>query len=208
MVVVERPDRIRRCDSGGTGPACDDGPMSDVLSDTDAIDLMSFVFRCGIGAVILAHGVNHIGWRREKIAGTAAWFGSMGMRPALVQAWLASLTEIGTGFLLVLGLLTPLGTGALLGVMTVAFVIAHRDKGFFIFNPDQGWEYVFTLGLCALLLGTVGPGSWSVDDAIGLTDDLAGTVGLFVTLGIGVGGAAGLLAACWRPSGTSDTTGV
>lgn len=188
-------------------PACDDGA---VLSDTDSIDLVLFVVRCGIGGVILTHGVNHIGLRGEKIAGTADWFGSMGMRPALLQAWLASVTEIAAGLLLVLGLLTQLGTGALLGVMTVAFVIAHRDKGFFIFNPGQGWEYVLTLGLCAILLGTLGPGAWSLDDAVGLTDDLGGTTGLVGTLVIGVGGAVALLAVCWRPArtDTAEATGV
>ncbi|MFZ9018023.1 MAG: DoxX family protein [Ilumatobacteraceae bacterium] len=167
------------------------------MSDADAVDLVLFVFRCGIGAVIATHGVNHIGLRGEKIAGTAGWFGSMGMRPPLAQAWLASIAEIGAGLLLVLGLLTPFGAGTLLGVMAVAFVIAHRDKGFFIFNPGQGWEYVATLGLCALAIGTVGPGAWSVDAAIDL--DLTGSTGLVVTTAAGFGGAVVLLAACWRP---------
>jgi putative oxidoreductase len=30
------------------------------MNDTDAIDLALLVFRCGIGAVMLAHGINHI----------------------------------------------------------------------------------------------------------------------------------------------------
>lgn len=173
------------------------------MSDADAIDLVLFVFRVGIGAVIAAHGVNHIGWEGgklgTKIEGTAGWFGSMGMRPPLLQAWLASVTEIGAGLLLILGLLTPLGAAGLFGVMIVAFVIAHRDKGFFIFNPGQGWEYVLTLGLCAMAIGTLGPGAWSFDDALDLRDDLTGRTGLLiVVLGGGVGAVA-LLAACWRP---------
>ena len=172
------------------------------MNDADAIDAALLVFRCGIGAVIIAHGINHIGWKAGrfggKIEGTAAWFGSMGMRLPLLQAWFASFTEIGAGLLLILGLLTPLGGAGLLGVMFVAFVIAHRDKGFFIFNPGQGWEYVLTLGLCAVLLGAVGPGSWSLDEALDLRDDLVGWTGLIVTVVAGIGGAVALLVTCWR----------
>ncbi|MFP5488848.1 MAG: DoxX family protein [Acidimicrobiia bacterium] len=174
------------------------------MNDADAIDLALFVFRIGIGAVIAAHGVNHIGWEGGKlggkISGTAEWFGSMGMRPPRLQAWLASITEIGAGLLLILGLLTPLGSAGLLGVMFVAFTIAHRDKGFFIFNPGQGWEYVATLGLCALLLGTVGPGSWSLDDTLDLRGDLVGWTGLLTTVVAGIGGGVVLLVTCWRPT--------
>lgn len=173
------------------------------MNDADAIDLALLVFRIGIGAVIAAHGINHIGWEAGKlggkIAGTAGWFGSMGMRPPMLQAWLASITEIGAGLLLILGLFTPLGAAGLIGVMFVAFVIAHRDKGFFIFNPGQGWEYVLVLGLCALLIGTVGPGSWSLDDALDLRADLVGSTGLLITVVAGIGGAIVLLATCWRP---------
>lgn len=173
------------------------------MGDAEAIDLALLVFRCGIGAVMLAHGINHI-WGGGKIEGTAGWFGSMGMRPPLVQAWLASLTEIVGGALLVLGLLTPFGGGAVVGTMTVAFVINHRGNGFFIFRPGEGWEYVMTLGLTGMVLGAVGPGSWSLDDALDIRADLIGWTGLAISVGAGVGGAALLLATCWRPPAASD----
>ena len=168
------------------------------MSDADAIDLALLVFRCGIGAVMLAHGINHI-WGGGKIAGTAGWFGSMGMRAPLVQAWLASLTEIGGGALLILGLLTPLGGASVVGVMTVAWAINHRGNGFFIFRPGEGWEYVMTLALCGMVLGAVGPGAWSLDEAFGILDDLVGWPGLAISAGAGLGGAGLLLATCWRP---------
>ena len=173
------------------------------MNDPDAINLALLVFRCGIGAIMLAHGINHIGWEAGKIGGkidgTAGWFGSMGMKPPLVHAWLASITEIGAGILLVLGLLTPFGGAAVVGVMFVAWAINHRGNGFFIFRPGEGWEYVMTLGLCGVILGAVGPGSWSLDDAFGLLGDLTGWTGLLIAAGAGVGGAVGLLAVSWRP---------
>ena len=168
------------------------------MNDADAIDFALLLFRCGLGAVMLAHGINHI-WGGGKIEGTAGWFGSMGMRPPLVQAWLASLTEIGAGVALVLGLLTPLGGAGLVGTMAVAFVINHRGNGFFIFRPGEGWEYVMTLALCGVAIGTVGPGGWSLDRAFDIDDDLVGTTGLLLSGGAGLVGAALLLATCWRP---------
>ena len=168
------------------------------MNDADAIDFALLIFRCGIGAVMLAHGINHI-FGGGKIKGTAGWFGSMGMRPALVQAWLASVTEIGAGILLVLGFLTPLGAAGVVGVMAVALAINHRGNGFFIFRPGEGWEYVMTLGLCGIVLGTVGPGGWSLDNAFDIVDDLTGWTGLLLSAGAGLVGAALLLAVCWRP---------
>ncbi len=169
------------------------------MSDADAIDLALLIFRCGIGAVMLAHGINHV-IGGGKIEGTAGWFGSMGMRWPLVQAWLASLTEIGAGILLVMGFLTPLAGAGVIGVMVVAWAINHRDNGFFIFRPGEGWEYVMTLALCGLVLGAVGPGEWSLDNAFDLDDDLVGTTGLLLSAIAGAGGAALLLAIAWRPS--------
>lgn len=173
------------------------------MDDTAAVDLALLVFRCGVGAVMLAHGINHI-WGGGRIGGTANWFGSLGMNPKIVHAWLASLTEIGAGALLVVGLLTPFAGAGVVGVMAVAWAINHRGNGFFIFRPGEGWEYVMTLGLCGMLLGAVGPGGWSLDDAFGLVDDLAGWTGLAISLGAGVGGAALLLAVGWRPPAPSD----
>jgi putative oxidoreductase len=169
-----------------------------MMSDSTAIDLALFLLRLGVGVVMLAHGIRHI-FGGGKITGTAGWFGSMGMKMPMVQAWLASLTEIGAGVLLVLGLLTPFGGAGVVGVMAVAWIINHLKNGFFIFNKGEGYEYVMTLLLCGVALGTVGPGSWSLDDALDIVDDLSGSTGLLISLGAGGAGALLLLAAFWRP---------
>jgi putative oxidoreductase len=166
------------------------------MSDADAVNLVLLVLRVGIGAVMLAHGLNHI-YGGGKIAGTARWFEGLGMRPGIVHAWLASLSEVAAGVSLVLGLLTPLGGAAVVGVMLVAWITNHRGNGFFIFRPGEGWEYVMTLTVVALAIGAVGPGSWSLDDALGF-DELAGADGLALTAALGIGGAAALLLGFWR----------
>ena len=172
------------------------------MSDADALDLALLLFRCGVGAVMLAHGINHI-FGGGKITGTASWFGSMGMRNPMMQAWMASVTEIGSGTLLVAGLLTPFGGAGVVGVMTVAWIINHRGNGFFIFRPGEGWEYVMILLSCGLLLGATGPGKWSLDEALGVRDNLTAWAGLSIAAVAGGGGALLLLVAWWRPSTSS-----
>ena len=167
------------------------------MTDMDSINLALLAFRCAVGAVMLAHGLNHI-FGGGKIAGTARWFESLGMKPGKVHAWVASLTEVGGGTMLVLGLLTPLAGAAVIGVMLVAWITNHRGNGFFIFRPGEGWEYVMTLTFSGLLLGAIGSGQWSLDHAIGF-EDPPGVSGLATVLVLGAGGAAALLAGFWRP---------
>lgn len=166
------------------------------MSDAAAIDFALLLLRGGAGAVMLAHGINHI---RPSIDGTAGWFGSLGMKPPKLHAWVATLTEIGTGIMLLVGLLTPFAAAGVVGVMFVAWAINHRGNGFFIFRPGEGWEYVMTLGIVGLVIGALGPGAWSLDDAFDLTDDLTGATGLLITAIGGIGGALALLGAFWRP---------
>ena len=170
------------------------------MSDADAASFAMLVLRVAVGGVLLAHGVNHI-VGGGKIAGTARWFESLGMRPAIVHAWLASLTEVGAGVLLVVGLLTPLAAAGVIGVMLVAWITNHRGNGFFIFRPGEGWEYVMVLTVCGVVLATLGAGGWSLDAALDLFDEPSWG-NLALGLGAGAGGAAALLLTCWRPAKT------
>nr|WP_245541662.1 DoxX family protein [Sporichthya polymorpha] len=162
-------------------------------------DSCAFILRLVLGAVMLAHGWNHL-FGSGGVEGTARWFGSMGLRPPRLHAWASGLTELGAGLCLLLGVLTSLQCAAVVGVMTVALVTAHRTNGFFVFRPGQGWEYVAVLGATSVALAILGPGSASVDDRIELAAKLDGGVGAALAGGLGVGAAGVLLAACWRPS--------
>jgi putative oxidoreductase len=181
------------------GGNCQNADMDDV----DTVNFALLILRCGVGAVMLAHGINHI---RPTIDGTAGWFASMGLKPGKLHAWLASLTEIGCGILLIVGLLTPFGAAGVVGVMAVAWAINHRGNGFFIFRPGEGWEYVMTLGIVGIVIGALGPGEWSLDHAFEIDDDLIGTTGLLIAAVGGIGGAIGLLAAFWRPPAKTAAT--
>jgi putative oxidoreductase len=86
--------------------------------------------------------------------------------------------------------------------MVVAWITAHRTNGFFIFKPGQGWEYVMIVTFVAIVLGTLGPGEWSLDHALDL--DWNGWSGMLTVLLAGIGGALVLLAAAWRPERGGD----
>ncbi|MFB7878419.1 DoxX family protein [Nocardia sp. NPDC056064] len=162
-----------------------------------SVDIAALILRATVGAVVLAHGVNHA-WGGGGIAGTAGWFASIGLRPGRVHAVLATVTEIGAGALLLAGLLTPFAAAAVVSTMVVALVTAHRGNGFFIFRPGQGWEYTAVLAATAAALAALGPGRWSLDGLLGLAVDGAGA--LAVTVGLGMLSAAVLLGVCWRPT--------
>lgn len=163
-----------------------------------SVNLALLVMRFALGGVFLAHGINHV-FGGGKIPGTGRWFESLGMRPGVLHAWTASVVEIGAGALLVLGLLTPVACAGVIGVMGVAWIINHLKNGFFIFRPGEGYEYVMTLSLMALVLAILGAGSWSIDGHVSALRQLWGWPGLGIALGAGGGGAALLLVTFWRP---------
>jgi putative oxidoreductase len=174
------------------------------MTSIPAEDLAPLVLRATLGVVFVAHGYNHL-FGGGRIAGTAKWFESLGMRPGIVHAGTASLTELGAGLLLLCGLLTPLACAGVVGTMSVAWVTNHLRNGFFIFRPGEGYEYVMTLTLTAVGLSGVGPGQWSLDHAVGwFASD--GWLNLALTTAVGFGGAAALLAACWRPGNVSSAS--
>lgn len=151
--------------------------------------------RVAVGVTMILHGYNH--WRGGgKIAGTGRWFAGLGLKYGELQAWMSVVTEIGAGFLLVLGFLTWLAAAAIISVMLVAGLLAHRKNGFFVFK--DGYEYVLNLALACLLLGALGPGHFSVDYAAGI--QVTGWAGAGLALGIAVASVAGLLATFYRPA--------
>ena len=124
------------------------------------------LLRVVVGITMIAHGTNH--WKGGgRIEGTARWFSGLGLRYGKLQAWMSVVTEIGAGALLVIGLLTPLACAAVISVMLIAGILAHRPNGFFVFK--DGYEYVLVLSVVCLALATLGPGRVSVDAAAGIT---------------------------------------
>lgn len=163
------------------------------MDDIDTLNLVLLVVRVAAGVTLFLHGYQKF-FLGGKIKGTAGWFESLGMRPGIVHAYTAACTEISCGLGFAVGLLTPLTAAGFVGILSVA-TWTHKGK-FFIFK--DGWEYNVMLALLAVLVAVTGPGKYSLDHALDLDDDLAGTTGLLIAL-VGLVAAIVLLLVAWRP---------
>ncbi len=148
------------------------------------LDIGMLLLRVWLGIVMLSHGVRHA----RTLEGTASWFAAKGFRPAHRLAQASAVGELTIGAGLVGGLLT-----------------AVAAAGFFVFNrPDEGYEYVATLAVAALVVAIVGPGAVSLDALLGLSDRLDAGIGAIVyAAGVALGGLQ--LVATWsRPRKGSE----
>lgn len=158
------------------------------------IDVAMLVLRVWLGIVMLAHGINHA--RSQE--GTAQWFEKVGFKSPQLNARLSALSEVAVGLGLIVGLLTSVAAAALVATMLLAFWSVHRFAGFFVFHrPDEGYEYVATLAVAALVLALLGPGSVSLDAAIGIDTNLDGYVGAGI-IALGLLAGIGQAAVFWR----------
>lgn len=178
----------------------------------DGLDTGLLLLRLLIGLSLAAHGAQKCfglfgGGGPER---TGKWLESIGFRPARRQALLAGGTELGGGLALALGLLTPFAGAAVIGVMAVAAIAGHGDKGFFV--TRGGWEYCLVLGGAAAAIAFTGPGAVSFDHAVGFAG--GGTLWGLFALTLGVAGAAAQLSTrhlevdVRDPSDPSDPAGT
>jgi putative oxidoreductase len=170
------------------------------VNGTAQFDTGLLVLRVIFGLFLAYHGYNKIA---GGLDGTAGWFRSIGFKWPELQARLAAATEIGAGVLMAVGLLTPLAAAGMIGVMLVAIVVAHWKVGFFIFKPNQGWEYCASIAITAWVIATVGPGRYSLDRAFDIEwSDWWGAIAAAV---IGIGGGVGQLLVCYRPAPSTSS---
>ena len=154
------------------------------------------ILRVVFGLFLAYHGYNKF-FGPGGLAGTARWFGSIGMRWPTWQARLAATTEIGAGVLMAAGLLTPLAAAGMIGVMIVAIVVAHWKVGFFIFKPEPGLG-VLRIDRRHRLRRS--PWSGPGDGRSTTRSTSTGTAGPAPSIAAvaGVGGAVTQLAVCYR----------
>jgi putative oxidoreductase len=153
------------------------------------MDPTLLVFRIVVGALFVGHGSQKLfgAFGGQGIEGTAATFEKLGLRPGRLHATAAGMAEAGGGLLVALGLLVPLGSAVLVATMTAAIVTVHARNGIWV--TQNGFEYNLVLIAGAFLLAGVGPGSWSLDDALGL--GLSGTGWALAALAAGLAGGFG-----------------
>jgi putative oxidoreductase len=168
----------------------------------NTFDLALFVLRLVAGLGLAFHGYAKF-FRGGKIPGTAGWFESIGMKPGKINALAAASTELGAGLLFAAGFFTPFAGAAFVSLMCVAFWTVHKGNGFLI--TKEGWEYNLMFATIGVVVSILGPGEWSIDHAFKLDNHLAGGVGLLISLLLGVGAAASMLAVVYRPPAKTES---
>ncbi len=166
-----------------------------VADDALAVNTALLMLRVVTGLWMFAHGWNHF-FGGGKIDGTAGWFGSLGMKAPKLNAWMASLGEIGGGLLLIAGLITPAGSAITIAVLLGAVFTVHAKNGFFILK--EGWEYVVFIMFVALGIAILGPGEWSIDYLIGICGKIDGWIGAAIAIFGGILTMIQLMI-FWRP---------
>jgi putative oxidoreductase len=144
--------------------------------------------RTAVGGLFVAHGTQKLfGWfGGPGLDRTTGMMGKLELRPARRNALAASLSELGGGTLLILGAFTPVAAAVLSGTMFTAISKVHFDKGFFA--AEGGFEFNLTLIAVLAALVDGGPGSPSVDRALGIHD--TGAVWTLGAIGAGAAGSA------------------
>jgi putative oxidoreductase len=132
-----------------------------------ALDVALLLTRLS-GAAMAAHGAQKLfGWfGGHGVAGTGVFFEKLGFRPGRLFAFAAGAGETAGGMLTLLGLAGSLGPALIVLVMVVAALSVHVKNGFF--QSSNGWEMNMLYAAIAISLGYVGPGSLSLDGALGL----------------------------------------
>jgi putative oxidoreductase len=143
--------------------------------------------RVVVGGFFVGHGTQKLfGWfGGYGLDATAGAFESLGLRPGKRHATAAGIAETAGGTGILLGAATPLASSVVISTMLTAIHRVHLKNG--PWNTDQGYEYNLVLIAAAAALAETGPGSPSVDAALGI--EKSGTKWGLLSLLLGVLGA-------------------
>jgi putative oxidoreductase len=159
--------------------------MSATEIEVQTVGIGLLAVRVVIGLVMAAHGAQKLfGWfGGHGLNKTGEFFVHLGYPQGRSFAALASLAEITSGLLMVLGLLGPIGPALMISVMIVAAITVHWEHG--LFATNNGIEVPLLYGTAALGLALTGYGQYSLDAALDITDRFTPAV-TWVVLGVGV----------------------
>ena len=138
------------------------------LPDGTTLSAGLLAARLVLGVMMMGHGAQKLfGWfGGHGLNGSAGFFEALGFRPGRVFVATAALTELGSGLLVALGFLGPVGPALMLSVMIVAAVSVHWKNG--VFAAANGIEVPLLYSAGAVTLALTGPGLISLDALLGL----------------------------------------
>jgi putative oxidoreductase len=130
----------------------------DIMIDTRTAPLAALILRVALGVLFLAH----LGLKVFVFtpSGTAQFFGSLGLPPAL--AYLTMAGELVGGIALILGVYTRWVAIAVVPILLGAIATVHIHAGFFFTAPNGGWEYPAFWALALVVQALLGDGAYSL----------------------------------------------
>jgi putative oxidoreductase len=128
--------------------------------DTRTAPYAALILRLSLGILFLAHaGLTFFVFTP---AGTAKFFGSLGLPPEL--AYLIIAVETVGAIALILGLWTRISAVLLIPVLLGAIVTVHGPAGFFFTNPKGGWEFLALWIVALASQALIGAGAYAIDN--------------------------------------------
>ncbi|SFE53693.1 putative oxidoreductase [Paenibacillus algorifonticola] len=127
------------------------------------LDTGLLIIRVVLGLLMVGHGAQKLfGWfGGYGLKGTGGWLDSIGVKPGVLMALAAGLSEAVGGLLFAAGLWTWLGAVLLIIPMIIAIAKVHGANG--LWSTQNGYEY--NLVLIAVFVGVAltGAGELSID---------------------------------------------
>jgi putative oxidoreductase len=128
------------------------------MTDPRTAPYAALLLRVTLGTLFLAHAALKIFVFTP--AGTAQFFASLGLPPAL--AYVVMTAEVLGGLALIAGLWTRLVAVALTPILLGAIVTVHAAAGFFFTDPHGGWEYPALWIVALIVQALLGDGAFAL----------------------------------------------
>ena len=160
-----------------------------------------------VGFVLFAHGAQKLfGWfGGYGLAGTANFFGGLRFRTPTAAVLVAGVSEA-SGLLFAAGLLTPLAALLMASTMVVAVGPVRIKNGLFVTN--NGFEYNLVIWTVAVAVSATGPGRFSLDNALGWSDNISGCWWGFGVAVVSLAGGALVLATRHPAAAEAEAAGA
>jgi len=139
------------------------------MIDTRTAPYAALLLRLTLGGLFLVHAALKLFVFTP--AGTAAFFGSVGLPPAL--AYVTMTVEVLGGLALILGVWTRVVAILLIPILLGAIFSVHGAAGFFFNSPNGGWEYPAFWAVALLVQALLGDGAYALRPISGRSGELA-----------------------------------
>jgi putative oxidoreductase len=128
------------------------------MTDPRTAPYAALLLRVALGGLFIAHAALKLFVFTP--AGTAQFFASVGVPPALAYVTIAA--EVLGGLALIAGLWTRIVAVALIPILLGAIVTVHGAAGFFFTNANGGWEYPAFWIVALIVQALLGDGAFAL----------------------------------------------